>query len=226
MQYLITFIEGIITFISPCLLPMLPLYLVYFAGGEKTPTKRQTFFNALGFILGFSALFVLLGALAGTLGKFLTLHKTAFNIIGGSILILFGINYTGFIRIPILNSSKHIEHKPELRGFFSAILFGLIFAFGHSPCVGAFLSSALLLAADSTTALEGSLLLFVYSLGLGLPFLLCTLLIDNLKGTLNFIKRHYNIINPVCGILLIAMGVLMATGVLEKMLHSFSRLMA
>ncbi|MBE6573613.1 MAG: cytochrome c biogenesis protein CcdA [Ruminococcaceae bacterium] len=225
MQYFITFIEGIITFISPCLLPMLPIYLVYFAGGDKQPTKKKTFMNAFGFIIGFSILFVLLGALAGTLGKYLTVHKNIFNIVCGALLILFGINYTGFIKIPFLNHASQSKGEFKPSGFFSSIVFGLIFAFGYSPCVGAHLSSALVLAADSQTVAEGSLLLLLFSLGLGLPFLICAVLIDNLKGTLNFIKKHYNIINPICGILLIIIGILMATGLLSRILQSFSGMM-
>lgn len=221
MEYLITFLEGIITFISPCLLPMLPIYLIYFAGGNKEPSKKQTFFNAFGFILGFSMLFVALGALAGTLGSFLTKYETVFNIICGVILILFGINYTGLIKLPFLHGKGlHTDFKPT--GFFSAIVFGIIFALSHSPCVGTFLSSALILAANSQTMWKGILLLLVYSLGLGLPFLICTVLIDRLKGTIAFIKKHYNIINPICGVLLIIIGVLMATGVLHKVLHILS----
>lgn len=222
MEYIITFLEGIITFISPCLLPMLPIYLLYFAGGEKEPTKKQTFFNALGFILGFTALFVALGALAGTLGLFLTQNQSIFNIICGIILILFGINYTGIIKIPLLNATKKLNSGFKPSGFLSSVLFGLVFAVGYSPCVGAFLSSALVMAANSQTTLEGVLLLLVYSLGLGLPFLLCAFLIDALKGTFNFIKAHYNIINIICGILLIVIGILMATGVLNQILHYFS----
>ncbi len=218
MQYLITFLEGIITFISPCLLPMLPIYLIYFAAGKDS--KRQTLFNAIGFIIGFSLLFVALGALAGTLGGFITEYKTAFNIVCGVIIILFGINYTGIIKLPFLNMTKKINSDFKPSGFFSSILFGIIFAIGYSPCVGAFLSSALLLAANSQTALQGILLLLVYSLGLGLPFLLCSVLIDKLKGAIGFIKSHYNVINIVCGILLIIIGILMACGVLNNLMRS------
>lgn len=217
MEYLITFLEGIITFISPCLLPMLPIYLIYFAGGQKEPSKKQTLLNAIGFIIGFSLLFVSLGALAGTLGSFLTQHQKLFNIIGGIILILFGINYTGFIKLPFLQG-KGLQADIKPTSFFSAILFGIVFAMSHSPCVGTFLSSALILAANSQTAVKGILLLFVYSLGLGLPFIFCTLLIDKLKGTISFIKKNYHIINPICGILLIAIGILMATGLLHKVI--------
>lgn len=218
MQYLITFLEGIITFISPCLLPMLPMYIIYFAAGKNS--KKQTFINALGFILGFSLLFVALGALAGTLGSFITRYNNVFNIIFGVIIIIFGINYTGIIRIPFLNSTKKLEADITPKGFFSALLFGIVFAAGYSPCVGAFLSSALLMAASSQTALHGILLLLVYSLGLGLPFLVCAILLDSLKEAINFIKKHYNTINIICGILLMIIGILMATGVLANVMRS------
>lgn len=222
MQYLITFLEGIITFISPCLLPMLPIYLIYFAGAEKSPAKKQTFFNALGFIIGFTALFVALGALAGSLGIFLTRNQTVFNIVCGVILILMGINYTGLVRLPLLGSTKRLDSGLKPSGFFTSVLFGLVFAVGYSPCVGAFLSSALVMAANTGTVFQGILLLLVYSLGLGLPFLLCAFLIDSLKGAFNFIKSHYNVINIVCGILLILTGILMACGILNKVLYYFS----
>lgn len=221
MQYLITFLEGIITFISPCLLPMLPIYLIYFAGGSEKPSKKQTLFNALGFMIGFTLLFVALGALAGTLGRYITVHRTAFNIVCGIIMILFGINYTGIIKLPFLNVTKKLNSDFKPSGFISSILFGIVFAVGYSPCVGAFLSSALIMAANSQTALQGILLLLVYSLGLGLPFLVCALLMDKLKSTIGFIKAHYNIINIISGILLIIIGILMATGVLNSILRLF-----
>lgn len=197
---------------------MLPMYIIYFAAGKNS--KKQTFVNALGFILGFSSLFVLLGALAGTLGSFITRYNNIFNIIFGIIIILFGINYTGLVKIPILNTTKRINSDIKPSGFFSAVLFGIIFAAGHSPCVGAFLSSALIMAASSQTALKGILLLLVYSLGLGIPFLVCALIIDSLKSTINFIKKHYTVINIVCGSLLIIIGILMATGLLNRVMRA------
>lgn len=222
MEYIITFFEGIITFISPCLLPMLPIYLIYFAGSDSKPSKKQTLTNAIGFIIGFSILFVSLGALAGTLGRYLILHRSAFNIICGIIIILFGVNYTGIIKIPLLNSTKKMNSEIKPTGFISSIVFGIIFAFGYSPCVGAFLSSALVLAANSQTVLRGIVLLLLYSLGLGIPFLVCALLMDKLKSTIGFIKAHYNIINIISGVLLIIIGILMATGVLNYILLYFA----
>ena len=220
MQYLITFLEGIITFISPCLLPMLPIYVSYFAGGGERSTGK-TLSRALGFVLGFTLMFVAMGALAGTLGSFLTRHHTAVNIVLGLIVIAFGLNYLGVFRLKLFRGSgRTLEHR-EL-SFFSAVLFGIVFSVGWTPCVGAFLGSALALASQQGHVLAGMLMLLVYSLGLGLPFILSAVLIDRLKTAFDWIKRHYNIINTVCGVLLIAVGVLMATGTLGRLLAGLS----
>lgn len=220
MQYLITFLEGIITFISPCLLPMLPIYVSYFAGGGERSTGK-TLSRALGFVLGFTLMFVAMGALAGTLGSFLTRHHTAVNIVLGLIVIAFGLNYLGVFRLKLFRGSgRTLEHR-EL-SFFSAVLFGIVFSVGWTPCVGAFLGSALALASQQGHVLAGVLMLLVYSLGLGLPFILSAVLIDRLKTAFDWIKRHYNIINTVCGVLLIAVGVLMATGTLGRLLAALS----
>lgn len=220
MQYLITFLEGIITFISPCLLPMLPIYVSYFAGGGERSTGK-TLSRALGFVLGLTLMFVAMGALAGTLGSFLTRHHTAVNIVLGLIVIAFGLNYLGVFRLKLFRGSgRTLEHR-EL-SFFSAVLFGIVFSVGWTPCVGAFLGSALALASQQGHVLAGMLMLLVYSLGLGLPFILSAVLIDRLKTAFDWIKRHYNIINTVCGVLLIAVGVLMATGTLGRLLAALS----
>ena len=218
MQYLISFFEGILTFISPCLLPMLPVYISYFAGGEAN--NKKTLKNALGFILGFTVLFTAMGALAGTLGGFLSKYQTAVNIISGLIVVFFGLNFMGVIKLNLFKGSSRMQ-TGEL-GFFSSVLFGVIFSVGWTPCVGAFLGSALMLASQQGHVVEGTLMLLSYSLGLGIPFLLSAVLIDQLKGTFNFIKRHYSLINKICGGLLILIGILMATGVLNEVLQSLA----
>ena len=220
MQFLITFLEGIITFISPCLLPMLPIYLSYFAGGEKERSTRKTLSGALGFVLGFTAVFVSLGALAGTLGRFLQQYKTAVNIVTGTIVFVFGLSFLGLFELTFLKGIKRpFAEKRTVLGFFSALLFGVVFSVGWTPCVGAFLGSALALASQQGHALVGVLLLLCYSAGLGIPFVLSALLIDKLKSAFGFIKSHYKIINTVCGILLCAVGLLMATGLLDRILY-------
>jgi cytochrome c-type biogenesis protein len=220
MQYGISFLEGVITFISPCLLPMLPIYISYFAGGGVR-TVRKTLLGAIGFVVGFSCIFVMLGALAGTLGSFLKSHQTAVNIVSGIIVIFFGLNFLGLFNIHLFRGSKRSGVKNDMN-FLSALLFGVIFSLGWTPCVGAFLGSALMLASQQAHVLKGMLMLLAYSLGLGIPFILSAVLIDYLKSAFNWIKSHYRIINIISGCLLIFIGILMATGSLGKLLNLFN----
>ena len=210
MQYLLLFLEGIITFISPCLLPMLPVYVSYFAAGEAN--SRKTFFNSLGFILGFTVIFVLLGAFAGAIGGMLRKYAFAVNIISGFIVIVLGLNFIGVIRPGFLNRTSQKKANTKNLSFFSAILFGVVFSVGWTPCVGAFLGSALMLASRRGGMSEGVLMLLAYSVGLGIPFAASAVLIDRLKGAFDFIKRNYRVINIISGSLLIFTGILMAAG--------------
>ncbi len=220
MQYIISFLEGIITFISPCLLPMLPIYISYFAGGGERST-RKTLTGAFGFVLGFTVVFMGMGALAGTIGSFLAKYQTAVNIISGLIVIFFGLNFLGVFRLNLFQG-KHRRVNTDNMGFFSSVVFGIIFSLGWTPCVGAFLGSALMLASQQGQMLTGMLMLLCYSLGLGIPFILSAILIDQLKTTFHFIKRNYKVINLVSGLLLILIGILMATGTLGKLLAVLS----
>lgn len=219
MQYFISLLEGIVTFISPCLLPMLPIYISYFAGGSERNNKRVVQ-NALGFILGFTVVFVLLGALAGSFGRLLKEYHTAVNIITGLIVLFFGLHFLGVFKLPLFKGTK--AAKTDNLGFFSSTLFGIVFSIGWTPCVGAFLGSALMLATSQGNVAEGVVMLLFYSLGLGIPFFLSALLIDRLKGAFSFIKKHYRIINIVSGVFLVIIGVLMATGLLGRFLTLLS----
>lgn len=215
MQYVISFLEGVVTFISPCLLPMLPIYISYFAGGGERSVKK-TLSGALGFVTGFTIVFVVLGALAGTLGSLLKEYQTAVNIVSGLIVVFFGLNFLGVFKLNLFKGSNHKVNTKNM-GFFSAMLFGIIFSVSWTPCVGAFLGSALMLASQQGHVGEGVVMLLVYSLGLGIPFVLSAVLIDYLKSAFNWIKKHYKVINIVCGVLLILVGVLMATGLIGRM---------
>ncbi len=221
MEFFIAFLEGIITFISPCLLPMLPVYLSYFAGNEGQSDDKNSsgkvLRNALGFVLGFTVVFVLLGALAGTLGGLLRRHQTIVNIVTGAIVVFFGLNFLGVLKINLFRGGSNAMAGREL-GFFSAVLFGMVFSIGWTPCVGAFLGSALMLASQQGQASTGVLMLLCYSAGLGIPFVASALLIDSLKSTFAFIKKNYSIINRICGILLIVVGILMMTGLMNRFL--------
>lgn len=220
MQYLISFLEGIITFISPCLLPMLPIYISYFAGGgERTTQKTVT--NALGFVLGFTVVFIAMGALAGSVGALLTRYSFWVNLIGGLIVIVFGLSYMGLFRLNLFRGMNANVKTGEM-GFFSAMVFGIAFSVGWTPCVGAFLGSALMLASQRGHVLEGMGMLLCYSLGLGIPFLLSAVLIDKLKSAFQWVKSHYSVINKICGGLLVVVGVCMATGMLGKLLALLS----
>ena len=157
MQYFISFLEGIITFISPCLLPMLPVYVSYFAGGENN--RKRTFKSALGFVLGFTIIFVCMGAFAGGLGRFLKKSQSILNIVCGLVVIIFGLNFMGVLKISFLNTTKKWNAQVEGNGFFRSVLFGMVFSIGWTPCVGTFLGSALLMASltmrfPSSSALE------------------------------------------------------------------------
>ena len=220
MTYFISFLEGIITFVSPCLLPMLPVYVSYFAGGGERDTKK-TLKNALGFVTGFTLVFVAMGAFAGTIGGFLNEYQTAVNVITGLIVIIFGLHFLGIIRFNFFRGMKGEVNTKNL-GFFSSLLFGMIFSVGWTPCVGAFLGSALMLASQQGKTIVGMLMLLAYSLGLGIPFVFSAILIDKLKTAFQWIKKHYAIINKVCGIFLIIIGILMATGTMGRFLALLS----
>lgn len=215
-QLLLLFLEGIITFISPCLLPMLPIYISFFAAGESN--KKKTFTNSLGFVAGFTFVFILLGAFAGTVGKFLQNYGTIVNIITGGIVIVLGLNFMGVLKIGFLNKTAPKTANTQDFNFLSSLLFGIIFSIGWTPCVGAFLGSALMMASRQGGTVEGILMLLVYSLGLGIPFIISAILIDQLKEAFQFIKRNYNVITFVSGILLIVVGVFMATGLMGRLL--------
>ena len=157
MEYFISFLEGMITFISPCLLPMIPIYVSYFAGGGQRNSKK-TLVTALGFVLGFTVVFTAMGALAGTLGSFLRAHQQAVNLVSGLVVIFFGLYFLGVIKINLFRGSQRAVDVSNL-GFFSAALFGVVFSLGWTPCVGAFLGSALMLASQQGHVLAGVLML-------------------------------------------------------------------
>jgi len=214
LQYIITFLEGIISFISPCMLPMIPLYISYFSG--NVDKKNITIFKSIAFVLGFTLMFCILGIFAGTLGVIFSKYQTIVNSICGIIVILFGLSYLEIIRIPLF---KGLNKTTNIRSIFSAFLFGIIFSINLTPCIGAFLGSALMMASISETVLEGMFLLLMYSLGLGIPFIISAILIEKLNTTFDFIKKHYKVINNVCGIFLIIVGLSIMLGIMNKVMY-------
>ena len=220
MRYLVSFLEGIVTFLSPCLLPMLPIYVSYFAGGGQRSTGK-TLRCALGFVVGFTAVFTAMGALAGSIGTLLVRYQRIVNLVSGIIVIVFGLNYLGLFRWNLFHGGSRVLDAQDMT-FFSAALFGIIFSLGWTPCVGAFLGSALALAAQQGHILQGMSMLLCYSLGLGIPFLISAVLIDALKGAFGWVKRHYQIINLLSGGFLILIGILMASGMLGRLLRQLA----
>lgn len=221
MQYLVTFLEGVITFVSPCILPMLPIYVAYFAGeasGAQSRPLHKTLLNALGFVAGFTLLFVAMGAFASSVGGFFRSNQPVLNAVCGSVVIILGLNYLGVLRISALQRTLKPETAVIPRGFITSLLFGMVFAIGWTPCVGAFLGSALSLAASTGDTLAGTALLLCYSLGLGLPFMVSAVLIDRLEGTFSWVKAHYRAVDVACGALLVLVGILMAIGMLGSWL--------
>ncbi len=206
MDYIFTFLEGVASFISPCLLPMLPIYISYFVGENDKKTSKAVI-NALGFVLGFSTIFLILSIFASQLGIIISNNIKYIKIIFGIIIILFGLNYMEILRIKFLNKSKEIKNNVKDLTFIKAVIFGILFSISWTPCIGTFLSSALLLVAKQQNMLEGIFLMIVYCIGLGIPFIISVLLIEKLKEMFNFIKRNYNIIKKISGIILIVMGI-------------------
>ncbi|MBR5302412.1 MAG: redoxin domain-containing protein [Clostridia bacterium] len=216
LEALTTFIEGLITFISPCVLPMIPVYVLYFAGSSEGRQARRTLLRALSFVLGFTALFVLLGVFAGSLGGLLVRYQREVNLILGMIMILFGLHYAGVVRISLLDKTVKPDVQVQQGGYLSCALLGAVFAAGWTPCTGPLLGSAMMLAAGKGSMLAGAALLASYSLGMGVPFVLCALLIDRVKGAFAFIKRHYKTVNRVCGVFLVMAGLMMMTGLYSR----------
>lgn len=192
---------------------MLPIYVSYFAA-NKQDGKNKALSNSLGFVLGFTIVFVALGAFAGTVGSLLREYSTVFNIVTGLVVIAFGLNFLGVLNIGFLNRTHRGKADTKDLGFFSSLLFGIVFSIGWTPCVGAFLGSALMLASQQGGTFQGILMLLAFSAGLGIPFVVSAILIDKLKGTFDFIKKHYRVINIVSGGLLVVIGILMAMGLI------------
>ncbi|CVH74442.1 Thiol:disulfide interchange protein DsbD precursor [Clostridiales bacterium CHKCI006] len=212
MIFFITFLEGIMTFLSPCLLPMIPIYLGYLAGKDQ---KQSIVKNALGFILGFTLMFSLLGLASGTIGAFLTRYQRYVHIICGLVMIGFGLYFLGIGRLSFFRGF-HLRSTTMSQGFFSAVFFGIVFSIGWTPCVGAFLGSALMLASSTGSTWMGLGLLITYSLGLGVPFLLSAILFKELTQAFNWIKGHYHLLNKWAGALLILVGLTMISGLFNQ----------
>jgi cytochrome c-type biogenesis protein len=215
VSYLAALFAGFLSFISPCVLPLVPAYISFISGvsienlRSETRASGKIFLAAFIFVLGFSTVFVLLGATATTLGNFLNANIGLLSQIAGVILVIFGLHVMGLIRIPFLNYEARFQSKGRPTTLLGTFTVGLAFGFGWTPCIGPILGAILAIAGSRDSVTEGTLLLAVYSLGLGLPFLLTAAATAKLLQAMNRIKKHFRVVEFVSGGFLIAVGVLM-----------------
>ena len=212
---------GILSFVSPCVLPLVPVYIGYLsgtaAGMEGQPSRGAALRQSLLFVLGFSLVFILLGASAGLLGRTLNEYLPTLRQVGGLLLVVFGLHIMGVLRIPWLYYEKRLDYRPSTVGGATPVLIGMVFALGWTPCVGPILAAILLLASDSATVGQGAWLLAVYSLGLGLPFIATALALGSATRLLKRLNRYYRAIEIVSGLFLIVLGILLFTNTLQRL---------
>ena len=235
----IAFIAGLASFLSPCVLPLVPIYLAQLVGqsvfqgmddeqgsvvaaAPAVPTRLTTFLHAAIFVFGFTISFVALGATASTLGSFLRLHLVILREVGGILMIIIGLHLTGLLRLPFLYQQKRFAFTPARPGYPASFLIGVIFAIAWTPCIGPILTSILILAADAPTLQQGVWLLLVYSLGLGVPFLLLGLGLNQLSRLLKWLKPHLGKIEIATGVLMMAVGVMIFFNMLAYLNQYFT----
>ena len=226
------FFAGLISFLSPCVLPLVPGYLSYISGvssdqmraGADAETRRRVMVNASGFVLGFSLIFIALGASATALGQLMLAQLEVLSKIAGAVIIVFGLHTMGLLRIKWLYMEKRVQLSSKPLGLLGALVVGMAFGFGWTPCIGPILASILAVAATQETVGQGISLLAVYSLGLGIPFLLAGLAINQFFALFDRLKRHMRIIEIVSGLLLIGVGLLMFTNNLTMLSGFFQQI--
>lgn len=213
---------GFLSFISPCVLPLIPGYISFVSGASldemrggtagSSASRRQVLITSLAFVLGFSLVFVALGASASAIGKFLLNELPLLGKIAGAVIIVFGLHTMGVFRIAALDTEKRMQAQRKPTGPFGAVLVGIAFAFGWTPCIGPILGGILVVAGSKDTVAQGVMLLAAYSAGLGIPFLLTSMAIDRFFSVTARIRKHYHAIEMVSGGLLVSIGVLIFTG--------------
>jgi len=224
------FLAGILSFLSPCVLPLVPSYLSYITGsvfsgaaGENSTGRvgRSTALFSLLFIAGFSSVFVSMGIAAGFVGGLLTEYREIIRIGGGLLIVVFGLHIAGWLRIGVLNSYFKFEGKGLAPGYLRSLLAGMIFAAGWTPCVGPILGAILVMAGTAGSASRGALLLGLYSLGLGVPFFIISLSANYFLARIKHLNRWIPAINLFSGTVLIAAGILLMTGMFDRLAYIF-----
>ncbi len=227
----IAFLAGVLSFASPCILPLVPSYITYITGisfKELTVSEKRlglriiTILHSLFFIFGFSVIFILMGASASYLGQILVEYQPLIIKIGGILIICLGIHFIGIINIPFLQIEKRFELKKKPISYLGSFLVGVVFAAGWTPCIGPILSSILIYASTTKSLKTGIWLLSLYSLGLGIPFLLSSLAFNSFIYTFGKINRYMRIITILSGLLLIFIGILLLTGIFGRLGSFFS----
>ncbi|HXW06581.1 MAG TPA: cytochrome c biogenesis protein CcdA [Vicinamibacterales bacterium] len=211
---------GVLSFVSPCVLPLIPGYLSFVSGvsldemradAPPAASRRQVLVTSIAFVLGFSLVFIALGASATAIGRFIFDRQPLLAKIAGVLIIIFGLHTMGVFRIPLLESEKRVHAQKKPAGLLGALLVGVAFAFGWTPCIGPILAGILAIAASKETVGQGVLLLAVYSLGLGVPFLLTSVAMNRFFAATARIRRHYHRIEVASGVLLVGIGLLIFT---------------
>lgn len=236
ISYIVAFAAGLLTFLSPCLLPLIPSFIAYITGisfgdlkdaGKHGESRKKTIIHSLLFILGFSVIFILLGLTATVIGKALFGYQKIIRIAGGILIIIFGLYLTGILKLNFLAKERHIKFTTKGASYIGSFLIGVTFAVAWTPCAGPILGSILVLAGTRANVLEGAKLLTVYSLGVAAPFLLTALAINYFLEYFNRFKKIIGLINVIGGIFLIVVGILVATNYLsvisERFLNAFTK---
>ncbi|MGH4052193.1 MAG: cytochrome c biogenesis CcdA family protein [Clostridium sp.] len=213
---LLAFSAGLLSFLSPCVLPLMPAYISYLTGAsieelKENKTKLLTLYRALGFVLGFSIIFILMGISITSLGKLLITYKDLFRKIGGVIIIVFGLHTLGVFKVKLFYREKRFLSFDKIKGPFSSIIMGMAFATGWTPCIGPILSSILIYATSMDSIGKGVLLLIMYSLGLAVPFILTAVAIESFTKQFRKLSKYLPIISTISGVLMIIMGVVIFT---------------
>lgn len=225
------FIAGILSFISPCVLPLVPVYIsfmsskaIYKKANLKFSDRLYLFINSLFFVAGFSIVFIILGSTATFIGQLLKSYSGIISRAGGVIIIIFGLHYIGLFRIPFLNIEKRFDIPASLKiGYLGSFMIGVVFSFGWVPCVGMILSGILLIASRLETLLQGILLLGVFSIGMGIPFILSSIFISFFSNFLRRLNKHLNIVSIISGIFLILIGIVFVTDSMIKVIGYLSK---
>jgi cytochrome c-type biogenesis protein len=225
------FIAGLLTFISPCVLPLVPVYIslmsdraIYKSSSIRFSERLHLFLNSIFFVLGFSIVFIILGSTATAIGRMLKDYIGIITRIGGVILIIFGLQYMGLFRISFLNIEKRFNIPANLKsGYLGSFIIGVVFSFGWVPCVGMILSAILLLASRLDTLLQGIVLLSIFSLGLGVPFILTGIFISFFSSFFKKINKHLNVVSIISGIFLIILGIVFVTDSMISVIGFLSR---